>query len=384
MKNNKPQILEVCVDLDGGGIDRYLFNYCTRINDIHFDYTVVNNRKGILEPLLEERGSRIYRVPTITKNPFKYYRAIKACMTEKKYDAVHIHLGYKSFIALMAAKRCGIKTRIVHAHIAFVPENKVQRIVRYICTLLTKWYATDLCACGIDAAKWVWGEKSYRENKIRVINNAIETSRFRFSESKRKEKREELQIDGNVHIIGHVGRISDQKNQMRLLSIFSRYLIRDPSAQLLMIGQGEMQEKIENEIKRLNLQSHVKMLGIRNDVSELLNVMDVFTFPSKYEGFPFTLIETQCNGLMCICSDSVTELVKVTDQISFVSLNDDDDIWVQKIVEVMDEGHTISTEKQVTEAGYNIDIEAEKLNEFYMTRIAQNNGRKEDDISNKE
>lgn len=374
MKKDIPKVLEVCVDLDGGGIDRYLFNYCIRISNIHFDYVVVDNRKGMLEPLLEEKGSKIYRVPTISKNPWKYYQAIKSCMMRKNYDAVHVHLGHKSFIALMAAKRCGIKTRIVHAHIAFVPENRIKKTVRYFCTVLTKWFATDLCACGIDAAKWVWGEKAYNENRVRVINNAIETRRFAFSEEKRRKKRKELQITDHVHVIGHVGRISDQKNQLRLLSIFENLLKLDPTAILLMVGQGEMQKEVENEITRLNLQSNVKILGIRNDVSELLNAMDIFVFPSKYEGLPFTLIETQCNGLMSICSDSITELVKVSDRVEFVPLAASDDIWVEKIIEAVDYGHKSSAEEQVVKAGYSIENEVKNLKDFYMARI-KNNGR---------
>lgn len=376
MNEKKTKILEVCVDLDGGGIDRYLFNYCTRIDNIHFDFTVVDNRKGMLEPLLEEKGSKIYRVPTITKNPWKYYKAIKSCMLGKGYDAVHVHLGYKSFIALIAAKQCGINTRIVHAHIAFIPENRLQKIARRIFTVLTKWYATDLCACGIDAAKWVWGNTAYKQNKVRIINNAIETGKFRFSLEKRAEKRKELHIYDNVHVIGHVGRISDQKNQIRLLSIFSNLLKRDPSALLLMIGQGEMEKDIETEIKRLHIQSNVRMLGIRNDVSELLNAMDVFVFPSKYEGLPFTLIETQCNGLMALCSDSVTELVKVSDRVKFISLQDSDSIWVQNIMEAINTGHKKDSEKLVTEAGYNIEVEARKLERLYITSILHNNRSK--------
>ena len=363
------RILEICCDLDGGGSDRYVYNYCTRINDIHFDYSAVDNRKGILEPLLEAEGSLVFHVPQIKSGPIKYYRLLKSHILSGNYDAVHIHLGHKSFIASIAAKRCDVRTRIVHAHIAFVPENMIQRIIRQICTKITIHSATHLAACGVDAAKWVWGEKAYNDGKVKVLNNAIETKKYKYNHNLRTIMRKELGLQDNQIVVGHVGRLSDQKNQLRLLEIFAEMLKLQSDAMLIMIGQGEMEKEVQEKINELNISDNVKMLGIRNDVAELLNIMDVFVFPSKYEGLPFTLIETQCNGLRCICSDTITPLVDVTGAIRFISLLDSNKDWAEKAFEEIRKGRIDRAEQKIIEACYDIDVEAKKLEKYYIDCI---------------
>lgn len=358
------RILEVCCDLDGGGSDRYVFNYCTRIKDIHFDYSAVDNRRGMLEPLLEEKGSSVYHVPQIKKGPIKYYQSVKRIMKNGQYDAVHVHLGHKSFLALLAAKRIGIKVRIAHAHIAFVPENIAQKLIRRISTFITKLLITDYAACGVDAAKWVWGQE-YNKGNVTVINNAIETSKFSYSCEMREKIRESFGINDDVTVIGHVGRLSDQKNQLRLLEIFQEMMKIKSNIMLVLIGHGEMENEIKQKIRELGINEKVLLLGIRNDVQDLLNMMDVFVFPSKYEGLPFTLIETQCNGLRCICSDTVTSLVKVSDMITFMSLNDTSSEWAKEALELAKMGHSPSARDMVVLAGYDIDEEAQKLAAYY-------------------
>lgn len=368
------KILEICVDLDGGGIDRYLYNYCTRITDIHFDYSIVDNRKGMLEKPLEECGSVIYRVPRITDGIVGYYRKIKQIIASDNYDAIHVHLGYKSFPALIAAKRLGIKTRIAHAHIAFVPESGVQVVVRKVCTYLTKRYATHLAACGVDAGKWVWGEKAFQAGNVMVHNNAIHTSQYVFDAAKRRSVRKEYGIADDAVIVGHVGRLSDQKNQLRLLDIFRKIADRKPGTHLWLIGTGEQEELVKEKIKALGLEAQVKMLGVRDDVPDLLNAMDVFVFPSKYEGLPFTLIETQCNGLQSLSSDTITKYVSITNCNTFFSLSESDDRWAERALVLAERGHDADAFQQVVDAGYDIDRQASVLKEYYQTCIGGSTG----------
>lgn len=367
------KILEVAVALDGGGIDRYLYNYCTHIHGIHFDYCVVDigNGKGMLEPLLEASGSMIYRVPRISSNPLAYYKVIKAHMKKEKYDAVHVHLGYKGFLALAAARHCGIKTRIVHAHIASSPEAMMHRILRKICAALTMANATHLAACGIDAAKWIWGEKNYENGRVQIVNNAIEIKQYAFSAETRDRVREQLRIPVDTFVVGNVGRLTDQKNPMRILEIFAKISAMNPNSILLLIGRGEMENEIIDRAEKQGIAKDVKILGVRNDVSELLNAMDVFLFPSKYEGLPFAIIEAQCNGLNCLCSDVITPLVKVTDLVTFLSLNEADEKWAEVAIQFAPKGHSMQASYEVAEAGYDIDIEAKKMEAYYKRCITR-------------
>ncbi len=359
-------ILEVCVDLDGGGIDRYLYNYCTRITDIHFDFAIIKKDGiGILEKSLQKCGFNIYKIPRQRDGVIANYKALKKIMLSNRYDAVHAHLGYMSAISLLCAKRCGIKTRIAHAHIAAVPESKISKSFRKLMTFITKKLATHLAACGIDAAKWVWGEKTYSKGLVTIHNNAIQTEKYSFSLEKRRLARKGLGVTDEL-IVGHVGRLCEQKNQIRLIDIFYTLLKTEKNAQLILIGQGELEQKIISKIHGLGIQAHVHLLGVRDDVPTLLNAMDVFVFPSLYEGLPFTLVETQCNGLPCVSADSVTSQASINSNTVFLSLYESDRKWADLALEMAAQGHDRQGKINVQKAGFDIDIEAQKLKCYYM------------------
>ena len=364
------KILEICVDLDGGGIDRYLYNYCSRIQDIQFDFAIVDSKKdGILEPALRKLGSNIFRVPRMSNGLLRNYKALGVIMKQNDYDAVHVHLGYKSFLALFCAKKCGIKTRIVHAHIANVPESKKEKIMRFVLTIMTKHFATNLAACGIDAAKWVWGNRPYNKGLIKVHNNAIETDKYVYNPAINASYRKQLGIDNDILIVGHVGRLCSQKNQLRLLDIFNVLHKLNPKSCLVLIGRGEQEEEVKEKTELLGLTEYVIFLGVRDDVPLLLNMMDVFIFPSKYEGLPFTLVETQCNGLKAVSSDVVTAQVKVSECIEFLKLENSDEIWAETAIKLAQSGHDVTARNKVLEGGYDIDVEAKKLRDYYAYLI---------------
>ena len=363
------RILEVCVDLDGGGIDRYLLNYCSRIPEIQFDFAVVDNKIGILEPQLEALGCHIYRVPRQSHGVRANYAAIKKILTDNHYDAVHVHLGYRGAVALWCAKRCGIKTRIVHAHIAAEPESAKQRIIRKGFTVLVKGLATHLAACGVDAAKWVWGAKTYAKGKVTIHNNAIETAKYAYSADTRTAVRADLGLHENTLVVGHVGRLSGQKNQLRLLDIFGEMHRLRPDSVLLLVGRGELDEPIRRKAADMGLADAVRLLGVRDDVPRLLSAFDTFVFPSTHEGLPFTLIETQCNGLPAISADTVTPLVKLGEDVVFLSLAQSDAVWAQAALVAAERGHDPAGARRVADAGYDIDREAVRLRDYYVNAI---------------
>lgn len=363
------RILEVCVDLDGGGIDRYLLNYCSRIPEIQFDFAVVDNKIGILEPQLEALGCHIYRVPRQSHGVRANYNAIKKILTDNRYDAVHVHLGYRGAVALWCAKRCGVKTRIVHAHIAAEPESAKQRMIRKVFTVLVKGLATHLAACGVDAAKWVWGAKTYAKGKVTIHNNAIETAKYAYSADVRAAVRADLGLDENTLVVGHVGRLSAQKNQLRLLDIFGEIHRLRPDSVLLLVGRGDLEEPIRCKAEAMDLTDAVRLLGVRDDVPRLLSAFDTFVFPSTHEGLPFTLIETQCNGLPAISADTVTPLVKLGEDVEFLSLSQSDVDWAQAAIAAAERGHDGEGARRVADAGYDIDREAARLRDYYVNAI---------------
>lgn len=364
------KVLEICTALDGGGVDRYLLNYCSRIKDVEFDFVTVEGKEGILEAPLREMGFGIFKVPRLADGVKANYNALKKIITEGEYDVVHSHLGHKSVVALWCAKRCGVKVRITHAHIAFIPENIIAKAIRKVCTFITKKLSTSLIGCGVDAGKWLWGEKDFKNGKVTVFNNAIETKKYAFSQTVCNEMRDELNV-GDALVFGSIGRISTQKNQPFALEVFNEIVKLHPNSIMLFIGRGERQEELRKRAEELGIGEKVKLLGVRDDVPRLLSVMDVMLFPSLYEGLPFTLVESQCNGLVALCSDTVTKLVKYSDNIVFKSLKCSFEEWACHALELAKNGHDIKGRDATIAAGYDIDFEAQKLKEYYINKVEE-------------
>jgi len=353
------KVLEISADLDGGGVDRLLYDYCSRMADrIQFDFIVSSKYEGILEQPLKNLGCKIFHVAEMRKNLRLYLQQLDKIFREGKYDIVHSHVGYKSFFVLRYAKKYGVKVRIAHSHIAYLPETKEEQYERLISASLTKYLATDLFACGRDAAKWMWHKVCY------VMNNAINTKSFVFSQEKRDDLRNELGI-GNKFVVGNVGRLSYQKNHEFLIMVFSEVKKMREESVLLLVGRGELEGDVKVQVKSLGLEKDVIFLGVRNDVHDLLNAMDVFVLPSRFEGLPVVMVEVQANGLPIVASNTITDEIKLADNVYYMPLSESPVAWAQHIIAC--DGKRIRNGVDIlVQNGYDIDVEAKKMQKKYL------------------
>lgn len=310
------RILHVTSELDGGGIERLLFDYARRMpHDVRFDFAINADIEGILEKPLTEMGCNIFRIPRLRNGLRNYKKQLTDILKNGNYDIIHVHSAYKAFVPLFVAKKSGIKARIAHSHICNAPESRKEKAIRKISTVLTKHYATNLFACGVDAGRWVWGDAA----DFYVMPNAIDADKFRFDTTKREKIREELNLNGKF-VIGNVARFSFQKNHEFLIKVFSSVVKSCPNAVLLLVGQGELMNDVKLQVKNLNLEESVIMLGVRNDVPDLLNAMDLFVLPSRFEGLPVTLVEVQANGLPSVAADTITREMCLASSMEFKPL----------------------------------------------------------------
>ncbi len=327
------KILHTIPALDGGGADRVIFDYTVRmIPDLEFDFIVHSEDKGILEEELLNKGCQIFHVPSLkTSGLFKYIKSLYRIMRNNQYDIIHVSQGYWGFAFIIIAFVLGIKIRIAHAHMAYVPENRYQTIKRKIFSALTRLFATDLFACGIDSACWMWGEKNYKNNNIHIMSNAIDGTKFIFNSKLRQKLRQEWKVESNF-VIGNVGRLECQKNQLFLVNLFSEILKIAPHSRLMLIGRGSLESQLREKVHELGIDDFVIFTGVRDDVHKLLNLMDVFVLPSLFEGFPITLIEAQMNGLPIVVSSNITNESKFSELYTSLPLNIDLKEWAKEIV----------------------------------------------------
>ena len=226
--------------------------------------------------------------------------------------------------------------------------------------------ATTLFACGSEAGKYMWGKRCYQKGKVTIMTNAVDTKAYEFAAEIREKKRKELGV-GDKLVIGIVGRLSEQKNYPFLFDAYKELLNICNDVVLVIVGRGLEEENIKERARQLKMEEHILFLGVRNDVPELLNAFDMFVLPSHYEGLPVVLIEAQANGLKQLVSNKVTDEMRITDLIEFLSIEGTEKLWAEKMAACCSNVEKrMSYSQQVAKAGYDINLASKKMEEFYL------------------
>ena len=356
------KILEITSDLDGGGVEKLLFEYCSRLKNSHdFDFIVTSEFEGMLEKPLKELGCNIFHVTQLHKGIFKSIKEIKKIIQNGSYDVVHDHSGYKAFIPMFFAKRYKVRKRISHSHIANIKESFTHKCIRKFFTRITVHYSTDLCACGNDAGNWMWGTKKANGKGFVVLPNAIDPTLFSFNKSKREQIRTELNLS-NEFVIGIVARFSRQKNLSFAIEVLSDILSIKPNSKLILVGRGELEGNIASIIKEKGLENNVELLGARDDVHSLMNCFDIFMLTSIYEGLPVTAVEAQANGLQVVLSNNITKEIGLSERVKYLDLSIGSKEWANTIANL----ETNHGKNIIIGTKYDINVSAKELEKLYQ------------------
>lgn len=326
------RIAQVLNRMDSGGIEMVLVNYYRNMNHarIQFDFYYANTSSNPNKKALQEMGAGMYPIPSYTK-PLAFHRALYSAFKEKGYQIVHVHLNTMSVFALFAAWRAGVPVRICHNHSTAHWSEGQTTLLKYMLRPFNKLFANRYYACGRVAGRWLYGRRCMRHDQVTIIPNAIDTKRFAYDKTARAQLRKELEIHENSYVIGHVGRFCHQKNHRFLLHVFKDFLLANPDAILLLIGEGKTQKEIRMLADTLGIGQRVIFAGVRGDADKLYSAMDVFCLPSYYEGMPLVAWEAQCNGLPCLFSDQVTREAALRKDVKFLSL-ERPEAWLEALM----------------------------------------------------
>ena len=345
-----------------GGLETMLMNYFRHIDrsKVMFDFLVHRDFEADYDREIESLGGRIYHVSRLIPWSKNYRNELKRIFREHpEYKIVHVHQDCLSSVALECAKECGVPVRIAHSHNSNQDKNWKYLVKRYYMKKIPN-YATDLFACGKLAGEWMYGGHPFQ-----ILCNAIDTEQYIYSTSVSKRVRYALDIKDEI-VIGHVGRFHPQKNHTFLIDVFCECIKQNPNMKLLLIGDGEGRKEIEEKVRNTGIEEKVLFTGVRSDVNELLQAMDVFVFPSLYEGLPVTMIEAQAAGLPCVISDQVSEECIVTKGlVTRKSLDETPVEWSDYILpraHQQKENHI----EEIIAAGYDITTAAKWLEEYYL------------------
>ena len=356
------RVLQVVTHMNRGGLETMLMNYYRNIDrsQIQFDFLTHRPYDGDYGKEIKELGGVIYHLPRMNPYSITYRQALKRFFDENsEYKIVHVHQDCMSSVILKEAQRQGIPVRIAHSHSSSQDKNW-----KYILKLLYKTriskYATDLMACGEQAGKWMFGNCDFL-----ILNNAIDARLYSFNLDIRRQKRKELGIRDDELLLGHVGRFSYPKNHNFLIDIFQN-ISSGTKAKLLLVGDGELRGQIEAKVQKLGLSDRVIFTGLRADVAELMQAMDVFVFPSNYEGLPVTMVEAQAAGLPCFISTNVPDECILTSLVKQSALSEGAEKWADIIL--AGDKKRLDTYETIKEKGFDIIENAKWLQDYYSRK----------------
>lgn len=360
------KVLQIVSGMNRGGLETFVMNVYRNIDreKIQFDFLLHSEKDCDYNAEIRSLGGKIYVVPARNKGIMKNKKALDLFFKEhQEYSVVHMHESSLSYIEpLCAARRNGVPVRILHSHnTSLAKGNTIHRILHKIHQKNIDTIATHYFACSDEAGKWMFGNKNL---PVQFVKNGIETQKFIYNRDTRSKYRQELDIE-NKFVIGHVGRFTYAKNHLGLVDIFWELSKKDNNAVLLLVGDGPQRELVHKKLEEYHLENKVIFLGVRTDIPQLLQAMDILVFPSVYEGLPVTLVEAQTAGLKCIVSDIITRQVLLSDLIEFVDLKKGPNYWAEKICK-SDNYHRNNMYETIRASGFDIQNETQLLQQFYF------------------
>lgn len=349
------------------GVATVIMNYYSkvyasiRMDFIYFEDLDANN----YNEQITEYGGRIYKLPSPFKC-FEFRKRLKGFCNEHygEYDIFHYHFPFLGIFFTDISKLLGDCIVISHAHATKFGERFISNLRNGVSAKISVNVPDYYFACSKEAGIHNFGRR-FNSDRGHVVNNAIQLNRFVYRVDNRESVREEFDLHGKF-VVGHIGNFTPQKNHIFIIDVFNEILKKNESAELLLIGEGYLRAAVKEKAEKLGIASKVHFTGVRNDVGRLLSGIDLFLFPSLFEGLGIALIEAQTNGLPCLISDVIPEEAKVCNCVD-MSLDDSACVWAEAALK--DAHRQENSYEMVKNAGFDLDDEAVKLIETYKKCI---------------
>lgn len=363
------RVLHVIGAMGSGGAEAVIMNLYRNIdrNQVQFDFVVHTTEEKLYDKEILRLGGKIFRTEKYyVKNYIAYKKWWSNFLKEHtEYKIIHGHIGSSAPVYLREAKKYE-RIAIAHSHSTKNPSWTLKGFLWEINSYPTRYIADYFFACSKEAAIVRFGKKVFNSKKCQILKNGIDRERFKFSEKKRLEMRKLLGIE-DFFVVGHVGRFTEAKNHVFLIEIFELIYEKNKNARLLLIGEGELENDIKSLCRQKAISQAVIFAGVHQNVEDYYAAMDVFCFPSRWEGLPVALLEAQAEGLPCIISDNLPKEVDLkAGLIHFIKLEVSAEYWGDKIL-CVESINRHEAERYLVEAGFDIIKVASNLQIFYKS-----------------
>ncbi|MBR2864527.1 glycosyltransferase [Candidatus Saccharibacteria bacterium] len=341
-----------------GGQESFLLNVYNYLDHEKYNcdfFTAFKLDNDAAQDCLNENKNVIYHYDMpfkrFTKN-ITFLIKFSKHLSKHHYDIVHIN-SCSTFCLAMGAiccKKHKVEKVLVESHSSGLPSFRHSVVIKLFGPFWKK--ADYVLGCSDSAAKYRYPTGQ----KYDIINNGIQVQKYSFNTATRKKCRKQLGIKPDEYVIGNIGRFETQKNHGFILEVFSEILKNNPNSKLLLIGEGSLKNNIIEKAQQLNIWDKVILLEKRNDIPELLQAMDVFFFPSLYEGFSIAAIEAQASGLPIVFSSTLGKEVGIISQSTMVNLKADKKKWAKEVMKYYGCSRSDQSET-VAKAGYGLNFE---------------------------
>ena len=377
---NKPiRVLHTASGMSSGGVSKMIQQWFYNTNIEEYEFDIASMNCGMIGKDLNARGCKIIIFKPIREiGVLGYYQQFNYLLKNNEYDIIHSHLGLGSFILFLAAIKNGNKVRILHAHTnLFHNDSKtgLRNLFIRVVKKINVMFATHYCACTNEAGEYFFSKRIMRKKNAQIIFNGIEIDKFKFSLEKRNMLRDKYNLDDDTFVVGNIGRLSAQKNQMFLLEIFKELTKLNQNSILWLIGEGEDEEKLRNKCYELEISNNVVFWGAIDEIENLLLCMDVFVMPSIFEGLGIAAIEAQASGLFCLLSDKIPREVDITENVKFLELTEPVDMWAKALLESKQKPR-IDNSQDIINSNYDIKTSTCKLLKVYESAMEEKYGYK--------
>ena len=350
------RILVLINTLSVGGAETFIMKVfrATDPNKFVYDFLINDQAEAVYEKEVIQLGGKVYHGYFKVEHPIKNLWAVYKTVKAGGYKKVFVFSQHPVvFLNLLMATLGGAKVRVVRSTNSACG-GRFSTLLATLFRPLMNLLVTKAVAPSKEAAEWLFGKGQVRKGRVAILKNGLDLNEYHYSEELCLKVKSDLGYGKDDFVVGHVGRFNQQKNHLFLVDVFATLYKKNPKAKLMLLGKGETMPDVKKRVEEYGLSDVVAFMGVRSDVSTLLHAMDVFVFPSLYEGLPNVIVEAQATGIPCMLSDTISKDVGFTKLVRFESLQSPIEVWVEKILKLVREQPKYDTRTEVEESGYAI------------------------------
>ena len=351
------RLLCIISNMNAGGAETFIMKLYRKLNRSKYqiDFCINFPEKCFYEDEITQLGGYIFRIPSKSDNLNIFKRDLSKIIEKHQYKIVlRITSNAMGFYDLKIAEHSGAKRCIARSSNSSDGAGLKVKLAHIVGKLLFQKYVDVKIAPSDVAAQYTFGKKAYGNGGVYILRNALDIDLYKFDMDERNKIRRSLGISDSTLVVGHIGRFNEQKNHAYLVQIFNKLQQFRPDSRLILVGNGNLIEKIKGLVQSYCITDKVIFTGVRKDINKMMSVFDVFVFPSFYEGMPNVIIEAQASGLPCVLSDTITKEADITGLLKYESLNVSPEIWAKDAIEAA-EKERIDTKQKLIQAGYDIE-----------------------------